>query len=78
MADVVLYSRSGCHLCDEAAQVLASRGLHFDVVDIDQDPQLQARYGQCVPVVVMDGKERFRGRVDVRLLERLLVHRKDT
>ena len=37
---IVLYTRQGCHLCDEAAAVLAHRGLEFDCVDVDQDPQL--------------------------------------
>jgi glutaredoxin len=69
---VVLYSRHGCHLCDEAAAVLAHHGLAFEVVDIDADPTLRRRYNECVPVVVIDGKERFRGRVDGLLLRRLL------
>jgi len=39
----------------------------------DADPVLREKYDQCVPVVVIDGKERFRGRVDERLLRRLLA-----
>lgn len=72
MPRVVLYSRQGCHLCDQAAAMLARHGLKFDVVDVDADPQLQKRYDTCVPVVLIDGKERFRGRVDELLLRRLL------
>jgi glutaredoxin len=72
MLKIVLYSRQGCHLCDDAAAVLARHGLKFDVVDIDTDRELRMRYDTCVPVVVIDGKERFRGRVDQRLLRRLL------
>jgi len=72
MPHATLYSRSGCHLCDEAAALLASHGVSVEVVDIDADPQLRARYDQCVPVVVIDGKERFRGRVHPLLLVRLL------
>jgi glutaredoxin len=75
MPDVRLYTRAGCHLCDEAAQVLRQHGLQFEPIDIDADPQLQARYTECVPVVVIDGKERFRGRVDPLLLRRLLASR---
>lgn len=75
MPDVRLYTRAGCHLCDEAAQVLRQHGLQFEPFDIDADPQLQARYTACVPVVVIDGKERFRGRVDPLLLRRLLASR---
>jgi glutaredoxin len=72
MPRVVLYSRPGCHLCEVAAEVLARHGLTFEVVDVDQDPQLRERYDTCVPVVEIDGKERFRGRIDELLLRRLL------
>jgi glutaredoxin len=70
--DVTLYTRQGCHLCDEAAAVLSRHGLQAEKVDIDSDPELVAQYTNCVPVVVIDGKERFRGRVDEVLLKRLL------
>lgn len=75
MTEVRLFTRQGCHLCDQAAQVLRQQGLQFESVDIDADPALQARYTECVPVVVIDGKERFRGRVDPLLLRRLLAGR---
>jgi glutaredoxin len=78
MSDIVLYSREGCHLCELAARVLSRHGLAFEVVDIDADPQLRARYDACVPVVVIDGRERFRGRVDELLLRRLLKRRQDS
>jgi glutaredoxin len=75
--DVVLYTRRGCHLCAEAAELLAAHGLSPQSVDIDADPALAARYNTCVPVVVIAGRERFRGRVDPLLLRRLLrsLHR---
>jgi glutaredoxin len=75
MQSILLYSREGCHLCDIAADVLSRNLLSFDVVDIDADPTLRERYNECVPVVVIDGRERFRGRVDELLLRRLLAHR---
>lgn len=78
MSDIVLYSRNGCHLCDVAAEILVRNGLKFDRIDIDADPESRARYDACVPVVVIDGQERFRGRVDELLLRRLLAHRKQT
>jgi glutaredoxin len=77
-SEVVLYTRSGCHLCDQAKSLLESYGLWIRIVDIDLDPQLAERYGQCVPVVVIDGRERFRGRVDEVLLRRLLEARRST
>ncbi|MBI2827002.1 MAG: glutaredoxin family protein [Planctomycetia bacterium] len=75
MLPVVVYTRRGCHLCDEALDVLARHGLAPRTVDIDADPALRERYNECVPVVEIEGRERFRGRVDERLLRRLLAGR---
>ena len=69
---VIVYSRQGCHLCDDAVDLLAEFGLRADVVDIDQDPELVGRYDCCVPVVEIDGKVRFRGHVNRVLLQRLV------
>lgn len=73
MPSVLLYTRPGCHLCEEAEALLRKHGLEPQLVDIDADPQLRERYTTCVPVVVIDGKERFRGRVNEILLRRLLA-----
>lgn len=70
--DVVLYTRVGCHLCDDAQGLLEMHGLTPRLVDIDADGALRERYNDCVPVVEIDGKVRFRGRVDPVLLRRLL------
>jgi glutaredoxin len=72
MREVVLYTRVGCHLCDDARELLVRHGLAPRSVDIDADPELRERYDVCVPVVVIDGVERFRGRVNEVLLRRLL------
>lgn len=72
MRHVVLYTRAGCHLCDDARDLLERHGLSPESVDIDADPKLRERYDCCVPVVVIDGVERFRGRVNEVLLRRLL------
>lgn len=72
MTEVILYTRPGCHLCDDAQQLLESYGLEPRLVNIDTDPALQQAYGLTIPVVVIDGVERFRGRVDEILLRRLL------
>jgi glutaredoxin len=69
---VVLYTRAGCHLCDDAKALLVRHGLTPQEIDIDEEPSLVQQYDQCVPVVVIDGRVRFRGRVDERLLVRLL------
>lgn len=71
--NVVLYTRAGCHLCDEAAQTLRDHGLTAERVDVDAHPALRERYNECVPVVEIDGKVRFRGRIDAVLLRRLIA-----
>lgn len=70
--EVILFTREGCHLCDDALALLREHGLEPAVIDIDREPGLRERYNVCVPVVVIDGRERFRGRVEARLLKRLL------
>lgn len=73
---VLLYTRVGCHLCEEAHAVLEAAqqgsGFRLEVVDIDTDPDLVRQHGDSVPVVVIDGTVRFRGRVNPVLLTRLL------
>jgi glutaredoxin len=69
---VVLYTRKGCHLCEEAQRILDQYGLRPNFVDIDAEPELRARFDVCVPVVEIDGQIRFRGRIDEVLLRRLL------
>lgn len=69
----VVYTRAGCHLCEEAEAILQEHGIQVESIDIDLNPLLKERYGRCVPVVVIQGRERFRGRVDSRLLRRLIT-----
>jgi hypothetical protein len=52
---------------------LRSYGLSPELIDVDGDPPLREKYNECVPVVLIDGKPRFRGRVNRVLLERLLA-----
>jgi glutaredoxin len=69
---VVFYTRGGCHLCDDALAVLKAAGISPKVVDVDLDPALAARHGERVPVVEINGRERFFGRVDPVLLRRIV------
>jgi len=68
----VVYSRPGCHLCDEAVELLRGYGLQPETINIDTNPDLADRFGCCIPVVEMGGRIRFRGRVNQVLLRRLL------
>jgi hypothetical protein len=66
-----LYSRPGCGLCDEARDViLAERErtpFAFEDVDVSGDDALELEYGIRIPVVLVDGRERFEIRVDPRV-----------
>ena len=73
--EVILYTRVGCHLCEDAYQLLKRYGLSPELIDIDENPELLGRYNECVPVIVIDGRERFRGRINEVLLRRLLQRR---
>ncbi len=73
--EVIVYTRPGCHLCDVACEILQKYGLSPRTVDINSDAALVEQYGWVIPVVFIDGKERFRGRVDEVLLQRLLVEK---
>ena len=70
--NVVLYSRRGCHLCDEARELLLRHEIVPTVVDIDADADLRQRFDTCVPVLEIDGRIRFRGRIEPVLLRRIL------
>jgi glutaredoxin len=73
---VTLYGKPGCHLCDEARQVVlaarAERVFELQEVDVSLDPSLHGRYGERIPVVEIDGEEAFEYHVDpAGLQERL-------
>ena len=72
MNRVTLYTRLGCHLCEEAERVLraeqAARPFRLELVDIDRDPELARRYGVRVPVVAVDGHDLFEYEVPPDLL----------
>ena len=76
MADarLQLLTRSGCHLCEVAAETLgrlaAEAGLVPQLVDVDADDELRAEYGDRVPVVLLDGREHSYFTVDVDRLRR--------
>jgi glutaredoxin len=56
---VILYSRPGCHLCEEARAMLERSGAAFEERDIEADDALLRRYLERIPVIVVDGEEAF-------------------
>ncbi len=76
-----LYSRPGCHLCDEMKHVVqrvaraSEAPIAIEEVDISMDPALEARYGVEIPVLLVDGRRAARSRVTGRELTRILTDR---
>jgi glutaredoxin len=75
MPKVILYSKPGCHLCDDARAYLedaaAEQGIRYDEIDILSDPTLFERYRYRIPVIVVDGVERLEGRIAPEQVETL-------
>jgi len=75
-ARVTLYTRPGCHLCDEAKQaMLAARceeQYTLREINIDLDPDLARRYGWDIPVILINGVETFRHRLTASEFKREL------
>jgi glutaredoxin len=76
---VTLYSRPGCHLCEEARAVLdrlrATTPFDVDEIDIEADDVLHARYLERIPVVAIDGEELFDYTIDEEALIRRILYR---
>ncbi len=76
-----LVTREGCHLCDEMARlldrVLPRHGLGYRLRDVDAEPELRARFGEVVPVLLRDGRPVAKVRLDRRQLTRILRRRVD-
>ena len=74
--DVTLYTRSGCHLCEEAkaaiAPLLREFGAVLREVNIDEDPDLRERYGWDVPVIFIGQRKAAKHHVDLAQFRRQL------
>jgi hypothetical protein len=74
---VLLYSRPGCHLCDDAAELLARLALRIPIaiveVNILGDIDLYERYKHSIPVVTLAGGPTLAAPIRADELERLLV-----
>ena len=76
-ARVTLVGRPGCHLCDEAREVVravaAETGTAWTELSLLDDPDLAARYAEMVPVVLVDGAQHTFHRVDADRLREALT-----
>jgi len=66
-AQVIIYSRPGCHLCDEAKRAIEGAGCQneytLEEINIESDPDLLRRYQYDIPVVTINDVEAFRHRL---------------
>lgn len=76
MKTVTLLGRAGCHLCDDAravvVEVAGRTGAAITELDVDDDPELRAEYGDMVPVVLIDGVQHGYFTIDADRLARAL------
>jgi glutaredoxin len=83
ISKVLLYSRSGCHLCDVALETLenlqnelqAEHPFELEVALIDGHPDLEQKFGEQVPVTYIDGQPHDFFRVDAERFKRALLQR---
>ena len=79
MHEVVVYSRSGCHLCEVVKETLRGAQGKADFawreIDIDSDAQLRQQYNDEVPVVFIDGRKAFKYRMHEEHFLRTLARR---
>jgi glutaredoxin len=75
-AKVTIYSRPGCHLCEEAKSAIEASGCgglySIEEINIDHDPELRERYGNDIPIILINGVKVFKHRVDPREFKRKL------
>jgi glutaredoxin len=78
---VILYTKPGCHLCDEARREMARAGcpdlFTYEEVDITSDPELRRRYGWDIPVVLIDGAHAFKHRLTAEEFRRAVLRARD-
>lgn len=77
--NLTIYSRPGCHLCDVMKKVVARVGrtipITLEEIDISGDPELESRYGQEIPVLMIDGTKVAKYRIGEDELRRRLMAR---
>jgi glutaredoxin len=79
---LTIYSKPGCHLCDEMKSLVHrvltetnDHNLAVDEIDISSDPELFDRYGLEIPVLLIDGKKVAKYRVSERALRSMIGKR---
>ena len=75
-AHVIVYSRPGCHLCDEAKDSIRAagcdEGFELEEINIETNKELLAKYRFDIPVITINGEEKFRHKVDAAKFRELI------
>ena len=78
---VIIYSRPGCHLCDEAKAAISSAGCGdefvLEEINIESSDELLGKYRYDIPVIVIDGVEAFIHRVSPREFRERIIKRNE-
>jgi len=81
---LTIYSKPGCHLCDEMKSLVhrvvaqhSNEPIAVDEIDISSDPDLLDRYGLEIPVLLVDGKKTAKYRVSEQELRRMIDARRE-
>jgi len=75
--NVVLVTRQGCHLCEDASRLLQELGIQPELADVDADDELDRLYDFRVPVVLIDGAVVAEGRITHEQLVTALGSRRE-
>ena len=80
-AQVILYTRPGCHLCEEAREAMLAAGCAdaytLEEINIETDPALKERYGWEIPVVFINGHKAFKYRLTAEEFKQKLQRRSE-
>lgn len=77
---VEIYSKPGCHLCEEAKELLVQTKKEFDMeikeINIEGDPDLFREYRYDIPVIRINGRKAFKHKIDAAQLKTRLKNEK--
>jgi len=75
---IELYTRPGCHLCEDAKRVILGASSKFDLQlcerNVEDSAEMESNYGEEIPVIFINGRQVFKHRITAAQLEGYLSH----
>jgi glutaredoxin len=75
---IELYTRPGCHLCEDAKRVILAASSRFDLQlcerNVEDSAEMESNYGEEIPVIFINGRQVFKHRITAAQLEGYLSH----